>query len=150
MPDTENIIPKQNYRALLNRPCSLLIPNALCDHNLVVNNSLWPLWLVSTTLVHVLVGYVSPCGYFWFNTFSYFLNKSNMRVCYQLIYSGTGLWMLGWHLSPQQFWGSMSYTSFLLIPMCKWFPIDPQTCTTNIAYPNIHYWNFWLDMCWRV
>jgi hypothetical protein len=87
--------------------------------------------------------YVLSRGYFWFNIVIYFKINQNMKVWFQLVYSGTGPRTKTWHFSPQWFKGKIFYTCFFVdryVQMIiNWYENLHDTQTQHIH--NIYYWN---------
>ena len=125
-----------------------LTSNVVSDHNLVVSSSLWPfdsssdgfLTILTTLFFHIQVWCVLPRGLFWFVIVSYFWIYSNLVV----LLSTCLQWNRILTIVTFVVWGQhVLNVFFLLIPLCKWFPIDMNICMTlkhDISNTGIFSW----------
>ena len=129
----------------------VLIPNILCDHNLVVNNLLWPLWhqfgwILDCFNYSFCSCWGLLCPTTWIIYISYLLITLNMGVCSQMVYSGTNPQMPTWHLSLCSLGASNAkhVLLLLLIPIWEMFPNWFENLhDIQIQHIlNIYNWNF--------
>ena len=138
----------------------LLTLDVLCDHNLIVSNSLWHLtlvWMVTWLFQLVLLFMFKYAMFFHVDSFdlldsNFLILYSNMGVCSQLVYNGIDSQTKKLDICHLRGIGATYPKHVLCWSLCA---NDSQLIWkfawhSNATYPKHPPLEFWLDICWWV